>query len=91
MLFSKGTWKLKKYDDSDEIASYIKQTFSPLIVANIKKDNRFENMHKSGKISIIAVPIKFNEIFWGILEGSSYNEIFFRRRIYSNYQYFQAL
>jgi hypothetical protein len=34
-------------------------------------------MHKSGKISIIAVPIKFNEIFWGILEGSSYNENFF--------------
>ncbi|MDR1942993.1 MAG: diguanylate cyclase [Endomicrobium sp.] len=77
MLFSKGTWKLRKYDDSYEIASYIKQTSSPLIVSNIKKDNRFENLYKSGKISIIAVPIKFNEIFWGILEGSSYNENFF--------------
>jgi diguanylate cyclase (GGDEF)-like protein len=77
MLFSKRTWKLRKYDNSDEIASYIKQTSSPLIVSNIKKDNRFENMHKSGKISVIAVPIKFNEIFWGILEGSSYNENFF--------------
>jgi diguanylate cyclase (GGDEF)-like protein len=75
-FFGKGIWKLRKYDDNDKIASYIKRTSNPLIVCNIKKDNRFENMPEE-KMSIVAASIEFNGIFWGILEGSSHHEIFF--------------
>jgi diguanylate cyclase (GGDEF)-like protein len=75
-FFEKGVWKLRKYDDNDKIASYIKQTSNRLIVYNIKKDDRFENMPDE-KMSIVAVSIEFNGIFWGILEGSSHYEKFF--------------
>jgi diguanylate cyclase (GGDEF)-like protein len=75
-FFGKGTWKLRKYDDNDKIASYIKRTSNPLIIYNIKKDNRFKNMPDE-RLSIIAASIEFNGTFWGILEGYSHHEKFF--------------
>jgi diguanylate cyclase (GGDEF)-like protein len=75
-FFGKGTWKLKKYNDNDSIASYIKRTSNPLIIYNIKKDNRFRNMYNES-LSVIAASIEFNGTFWGILEGYSHYENFF--------------
>ncbi|MDR2399438.1 MAG: sensor domain-containing diguanylate cyclase [Endomicrobium sp.] len=75
-FFSKGSWKLKKYSEYDKITYYIKQNSVPLIVGNIVEDKRFNN-YNSEKMSLIAVPIEFNGIFWGILEGYSREENFF--------------
>ncbi|MDR3306921.1 MAG: hypothetical protein LBS61_04560 [Endomicrobium sp.] len=75
-FFGRGIWKLRKYGSNDEIVSYVKRTSNPLIVYNIKQDNRFENISDE-KMSIVAAFIEFNGIFWGVLEGSSRHESFF--------------
>ncbi|MDR1511535.1 MAG: sensor domain-containing diguanylate cyclase [Endomicrobium sp.] len=79
-FIGKGSWKLKKYEDNDVLASYIKSTSLPLMIRDATNDNRFlflRQQNSSNKMSFIATSIKFNEVFWGILQGSSNIKNFF--------------
>jgi diguanylate cyclase (GGDEF)-like protein len=78
-FIGKGSWKLKKYSDDDIFAFYMKSTSLPLMIANISNDKRFflKQNKNNEKMSLIAVPIEFNGIFWGTLQGSSDIKDFF--------------
>lgn len=65
----KGVWKVKKGPANDEVSRYIKENKLPIIVKDMKIDNRF--LAKQQKYnSLIAVPLELNEKFWGILIGT---------------------
>ena len=76
-FIGKGFWRLKKYRDDDIFASYMKNTSLSLMIKDITNDKRFLLKQNIGKVSFIAVPIEFNGIFWGTLQGSSSIKNFF--------------
>ncbi|MCA6071929.1 MAG: sensor domain-containing diguanylate cyclase, partial [Endomicrobium sp.] len=73
----KGSWKLKKYKESDVFSFYVKNTTLPLIIANMSEDRRFPLERDSNKLSLIAVSVELNSAFWGTLQGASRLKNFF--------------
>ena len=65
-----GNWKLKKNTQNDVFAKYIKTTGLPLIITDLSSDRRFA-LTQNRYLSVIAVPIEVNGVFWGILRGTS--------------------
>ncbi|MDR3256179.1 MAG: sensor domain-containing diguanylate cyclase [Endomicrobium sp.] len=76
-FMGKGTWELKKYSDNNVFAFYVRKTSLPLLITDMSSDERFPSGQKYKQMSLIAFPIEFNRIFWGILQGTSYVKNFF--------------
>jgi diguanylate cyclase (GGDEF)-like protein len=76
-FIGKGSWKLKKYKESDVFSFYVKNTTLPLMIANMSEDRRFPSERDNNKLSLIAVPVELNSVFWGTLQGTSYLKDFF--------------
>jgi diguanylate cyclase (GGDEF)-like protein len=77
-FIGKGSWKLKKYKDSDIFSSYIKNMPLPLMITNMSEDQQFPSEKNNKKQSLIAAPVELDGVFWGILQGTSYVKNFFR-------------
>jgi diguanylate cyclase (GGDEF)-like protein len=65
-----GKWKLKKNVAGDVFAKYIKTSGIPLIITDLSADRRFP-MLQNKDVSVIAVPVDVNGVFWGILIGAA--------------------
>lgn len=71
-FIGKGSWKIKKGSKNDIFAIYIKNFHVPLIIQNLKTDNRFL-LKRLRFYSLIAVPLEINDKFWGIIKGAASN------------------
>lgn len=69
-FIGKGAWRVKKGSQNDVFASYVKHTRLPLIVRDLRKDNRFIAVHPR-YLSVMAMPLEAGDRYWGILKGTA--------------------
>lgn len=69
-FIGRGTWKMRKGLQGDIFAQYIRKHRVPLIIRDLRKDDRFL-VDKPKFASLIAIPLESDNEFWGALEGIS--------------------